>query len=73
MSYQSVGTKTAGHLGRFVQDGLDCLLVPDGIALSFGWNSAGFGLERGYEVLEILLVSHGGSHNDTICVAERKR
>ena len=73
LTYQSVGgPETTGHLGRFVREGLDRLLVPGGIALSFGWNSAGFGRERGYEVMEILLVAHGGAHNDTICVAERK-
>lgn len=73
MTYQRVGgPDTKGHLGRFVRDGLDRLLVPGGVALSFGWNSAGFGAGRGYVVLEILLVAHGGAHNDTICVAERK-
>ena len=73
MTYQGVGGKeTTGHLGRFVRDGLDRLLVPGGVALSFGWNSAGFGRSRGYDVLEVLLVAHGGAHNDTICVAEVK-
>jgi hypothetical protein len=73
MTYQSVGgPETTGHLGRHVRDGLDRLLRPGGVALSFGWNSAGFGRERVYEVLEILLVAHGSAHNDTICVAEQK-
>ena len=40
--------------------------------MSFGWNSSGFGNTRGYVVEEILLVAHGGAHNDTICVVERK-
>jgi hypothetical protein len=62
-----------GRLYKEVRDSLDRLLDPGGIALSFGWNSAGFGKTRGYGVLEILLVAHGGAHNDTICVAERKR
>ena len=30
------------------------------------------GNKRGYEIIEILLVSHGSAHNDTICVVERK-
>ncbi len=38
--------------------------------LSFGWNSCGMGSE-GFERLEIMLVAHGGAHNDTICVADR--
>ena len=43
-----------------------------GYALSFGWNTAGMGKERGFEIVEILLVCHGGAHNDTLCMAERK-
>ena len=45
------------------------VLRPGGIALSFGWSSCGFGVS--WDVLEILLVRHGGAHNDTICVAQR--
>ena len=45
------------------------LCRPGTAVLSFGWNSAGMG--DGFERLEILLVAHGGAHNDTICVAER--
>ena len=44
----------------------------DGIVMCFGWNSNGIGKERGFEMLEILLVAHGGSHNDTIVTVERK-
>ena len=36
--------------------------------LSFGWNSCGMG--KGFERVELLLVAHGGAHNDTICLAE---
>ena len=43
-----------------------------GYAISFGWNSNGFGKARGYEIIEILLVAHGGSKNDTIVVVEKK-
>lgn len=43
-----------------------------GIAISFGWNSVGLGKKNGFEIIEILLVSHGGNHNDTICTVERK-
>jgi len=48
------------------------MLRPGGIAVCCGWNSLGFGLTRGYEMLEILLVTHGGAHNDTIVTVERK-
>jgi len=36
--------------------------------LSFGWNSAGMG--EGFRLDELLLVCHGGAHNDTICLVE---
>ena len=44
----------------------------NGIVMSFGWNSSGVGKKRGFEIVEILLVAHGGSHNDTIVTVERK-
>lgn len=40
--------------------------------ISFGWNSSGMGKNRGFEIIEILIVNHGGMHNDTICVVEEK-
>lgn len=43
-----------------------------GYVISCGWNSIGFGKRRGFEIIEILLVSHGRLHNDTIVTVERK-
>jgi hypothetical protein len=43
-----------------------------GYCISFGWNSNGMGKNRGFEIVEILLVAHGGHHNDTICTVEVK-
>lgn len=62
-----------GRLYKRVRDALDAIMAPGGVVLSFGWQSAGMGVGRGYELLETMLVSHGGGHNDTICIAERKR
>lgn len=59
-------------LYKRVRDALDSLIAHGGIVLSFGWSSNGMGKTRGYEIVEILLVAHGGAHNDTICMAERK-
>lgn len=61
-----------GRLYRRVRDALDRVMHPGGIVLSFGWQSAGMGIGRGYELFETMLVAHGGGHNDTICIAERK-
>lgn len=44
----------------------------DGIVISFAWNTNGIGKTKDFEIIEILLVAHGGNHNDTICTVERK-
>lgn len=43
-----------------------------GKVLSFGWNSGGIGKSNGFEIMRVLLVPHGGWHNDTICTVEKK-
>lgn len=43
-----------------------------GYCITFGWCSNGIGKSNGFEIVEILLVAHGGWHNDTICTVERK-
>lgn len=48
------------------------ILKPGGKALCFCWNSGGIGKTAGMELVEILLVPHGGAHNDTICTVEIK-
>ena len=48
------------------------ILRSGGIALSFGWNSQGIGCSNGFEKRRILMVAHGGMHNDTLCVSEVK-
>jgi hypothetical protein len=48
------------------------LIKPGGKAICFGWNSMGLGKNRGFELIEILLVAHGGSKNDTIVTVEKK-
>ena len=43
-----------------------------GKVITFGWNSGGIGSKYGFEIERILLVPHGGWHNDTICTVEVK-
>lgn len=64
-------TQNAALYSR-VKNALAEVLTDDAIVLSFGWNSAGMGKKHGFEQIEIMLVCHGGAHNDTICLAERK-
>jgi len=47
-------------------------IKPGKICISFGWSSNGLGKNRGFKIIEILLVAHGSNHNDTICVVEQK-
>jgi len=76
--YKSAGLEVTNedtHIGRLyrrVRNAIDRIVSPGGIVLSFGWQSVGMGVNRGYELFETMLVSHGGGHNDTICIAERK-
>lgn len=48
------------------------IVKKDGIVITCGWNSGGIGKTNGFEIVEILLVPHGGWHNDTIVTVERK-
>lgn len=48
------------------------IVKPNGKVISFGWNSGGIGKTNGFEIKRILLVPHGGIHNDTICTVEIK-
>lgn len=49
------------------------IVRPCGIVITCGWNSGGIGEKYGFEIQEILLVPHGGWHNDTIVTVDRKR
>lgn len=48
------------------------IVKPHGIVFSFGWNSNGIGSTNGFAQKKILMIAHGGNHNDTICVMECK-
>lgn len=77
--YKSIGLEVgmketqSALLYKRVRNACIPLCAPNAIVLSFGWNSVGMGIKHGFEIIEIMLVCHGGGHNDTICVAERKQ
>lgn len=48
------------------------ILLPGGYVITCGWNSNGCGISRGFELIELLIVPHGGSKNDTIVTVEKK-
>jgi len=76
--YKGIGRKVTStdtqnaRLYKECKDRLKKLLAPGGIAITFGWNSGGFGKKRKFQMLEILMVYHGAAHNDTIVTVERK-
>jgi hypothetical protein len=60
------------RLNKVCKDSMKEILKTGGFAICFGWNSGGMGVTRGFELVEILLVAHGGAHNDTIVTIEKK-
>lgn len=74
--YDSIGLKMFQDDSQRFPQNVKEIIAPKishgGIAITFGWNSQGFGDKLGFKKIEILLVAHGASHNDTIVVVEKK-
>ena len=73
--YESCGLKNLSGSMKYwvdIKDEIKRIIKPNGIAVCFGWNSMGLGINRGFTMGRILLVPHGGSKNDTIVTVERK-
>lgn len=70
----TVGMKETQSAAMYssARDAIQRIAVDGAGVISFGWNTVGMGLNRGFELKEILLVCHGGAHNDTIVTVERK-
>lgn len=77
--YDSFGTDKLSNGYQSMRYWAECknevarILKPNGIVVVCGWSSNGLGINRGFEMIEILLVPHGGSKNDTIVTVERKK
>lgn len=75
LSYKDIGIKLDDNpTGGFplVRKEIARVVKDDGFVISCGWNTAGIGLQHGFEIIEILIVAHGGCHNDTLCTVERR-
>lgn len=48
------------------------ILKKNGYCITCGWNSGGIGAKYRMKIEEILLVAHGGWHNDTIITVDKK-
>lgn len=55
------------------KDNIARILKPDGYVICCGWNTNGLGVGRNFDMLEVLIVSHGGSKNDTLITVEQKK
>lgn len=54
------------------RDVVEYVLKPGGRVISLGWNSTGMSVGRGFSKLDLLVVNHGGSHNDTLVLLEKR-
>ena len=75
--YQGVGMNVTNETTRASfwsnqKKEISRIVRPGGKVITFGWNSGGIGHKYGFEITRILLVPHGGWHNDTICTVEVK-
>jgi hypothetical protein len=75
--YNGIGRKvfqtdTNGSFYADKKNEIARIVKSGGIVISFGWNSMGIGKTRGFKMIEILMVPHGGSKNDTIVTVEVK-
>lgn len=64
MTRASFWSKHKKEISRIVRVG--------GKVITFGWNSGGIGKKYGFKIKRILLVPHGGWHNDTIVTVKTK-
>lgn len=66
------GTAGRAEYWAKCKDEITRILMVGGITISFCWDSTGMGKNRGFKIIEILLVCHGACHNDTIVTVETK-
>ena len=75
--YEGIGRALTWYESKFyfheIKDEIKRITTTGSVVFSFGWNSGGMGMNRNFKMLDILLVPHGGLHNDTIVVKEIKK
>jgi hypothetical protein len=67
----SYGIKKAQKITH-ARDVIEYVLKPKGRVISLGYNSTGMSESRGFIKEALLLVNHGGSHSDMICLSESR-
>ena len=66
------GTAGRAEYWAKCKDEIARITKPNGVVISFCWDSTGMGKRRGFEIVEVVLLCHGACHNDTIVTIERK-
>lgn len=66
------GWHTSSGWSAEIKDQAARIIKKGGKAICFGWSSMGLGKSRGFRIERILLVPHGGDHNDTLVTVETK-
>lgn len=69
--------KQGGTAGRAeywakCKDEIARIVRPQGVVMSFCWDTTGIGKKRGFEIEEIMILCHGACHNDTLVTIDRK-
>ena len=49
-----------------------CIIKPNGICITFCWNTQGLGTKNHFEIEAIYIINHGDFRNDTLVTVERK-
>src|SRR5262249_16649543 len=75
--YKAAGRKvraldTSDNYYNRVKNAICDKIEPGGYAISFGYQTSGFGRRRGFVPVLYLDVNHGSYHYDTLVVVERK-
>jgi hypothetical protein len=72
LGIELMSQKETQYFPTYIKDEIKPKIKMGGIVICCGWDTNAFGAERGFEFEEILLVAHGGRHNDTIVTVEKK-
>ncbi len=77
--YKAIGRKVTmqdtqnASFMKEVKDRVGKIVKNNGMVICFAWNTSGMGIKRGFKLKEILLVAHGGAHNDSLVTVELKQ
>jgi tRNA1(Val) A37 N6-methylase TrmN6 len=67
------GWHTSSGYNSALKNEVNRVLKTGGKTIFFGWNTNAMGIKRGFDIVEILIVAHGGNKNDTLCTVEVKK